>query len=250
MINSIAPWQKLTTPAELLEKEIPEDIISIDIRVAEGTVPLPMLIGAIENLELAYSAMARVYLPDSDVEAKLQVVSIQSGSAIRVDCKGLAEVVKHLKEFFLEAWSKVRHKRAEEIIERNSAVLSTLGVLDEIDARAKRGTLANEEAETLKRTLVDSALGLFGCNAVLTETRPVEAVDNNKLLAHFSPKLLGTGDSHTEAAKEPKITGKTKSKRSAGRGRSRGPSTTGSDGGNKPSETAVSGEAVPDVFME
>ncbi|MGC2743466.1 MAG: hypothetical protein WA672_09775 [Candidatus Angelobacter sp.] len=246
MMESTVPWQKLTTPAELLQKEMPQDLISIDIRVPEGSVPLPMLLGAVESLGSAYSAMARVYLPDSDAEAKLQILSIQSGSAIRIDCKGLPEVVKHLKEFFLEAWSKVRHKRAEEVIERNSAVLSTLGVLDEIDARKKLGTLGDEEAETLKRTLVDSALGLFSCNAVLAETRPIDIVDNNKLLAQFSPKLLGVGDSQAEAAKKPETSTKTKSKRSSGRGKRGVTRPPSSDSENKPTEP----ELESDVFMD
>jgi hypothetical protein len=127
-------------------------------------------------------------------EPKLALIEVQSGSpTIRIDCKGLAEIVKELTAFIMEAWHKVRHKRAEELLEKNSALLSTLGVVEVIERRRSAGELGAEEAESLKRTLVESTLGMFGCNALPTEIHRREFVNNDKLLAQFSPKLLTAG---------------------------------------------------------
>lgn len=65
------------------------------------------------------------------------------------------------------------------------------------------GSLGPEQAETLKRTLVESALGLFGCHALPTEIRRHESVNNDKLLSQFAPKLLGTGSGDGQATVQP-----------------------------------------------
>src|SRR5207302_1110646 len=71
--------------------------------------------------------------------------------------------------------------------------LSTLAVVGQIERQKLSGNLAPEDAENIKRIIIDSTIGLFECNALPTEVRPREAVDNSKLLADFSPKLLTEG---------------------------------------------------------
>ena len=197
MMRSVGPWESLTVPKELREGS-KDEILSIEIRHSVERVPLPIVAAAMEHLENAYSAVARIYLGPDRAEDKLQIISIQSGSLIRIDCRGIGEAVKHTKELLLESWRKIRHKRTDELVEKNNATLSSLAVIEAITDLEKRAALPPEEAETLRRTILISVTGLYSCNAVLAEIRPLEVVNNDKLLESFSPKLLGTGNSDTE----------------------------------------------------
>jgi len=190
MIESAAPWGALTTPSELLDARLPDDIMSIELRYDGGETSLTRLHSTAGLLEKAYAAVARIYGKEHDVKAQLRIVSIQSGSAIRIDCKGLAEIVKHLKEFFFEAWHKLRHRRAEEVIEKNHAVLSTLAVMEKLESRKRDGSLSPEEAEQLRRSMISATLGMFRYGALPTDIPPIEYVDNNKLLGGFTGQKL------------------------------------------------------------
>ena len=195
MTQSANAWEQLAIVPDLRSGKVPDDVISMEIRRSEGDVSLATLVSAFGHLDSGYSAMARVYTRDVEAQPKLEVISIQTGSpTIRLDCRGLAGLIKELRLFIIEAWHKIRHKRSEELIERNSALLSTLAAVGVIEAKRQEGTLGPEDAENLKRTLVDSALGLFACNALPTEVRRREAVDNERLLSAFAPKLLTAGD--------------------------------------------------------
>jgi len=199
MVNSVVAWEGLTVPPELRAGKIPDSIISIEMRPSEVEVTLETVTSAFRYLDSAYAAIGRVYMGEANAQQKLDVVSIHTGSpTVRIDCKGLAGLVKELKLFLIEAWHKIRHKRTEELIERNSALLGTLGVVEVIERQRQQGGLGAEDAENLKRTLVDSALGLFGCNGLPTEIRRRESVDNDKLLSSFSPKLLTAGKEGSE----------------------------------------------------
>ena len=113
--------------------------------------------------------MSRAYqIKDSST---LTIVKVDSGSSIRIDCKGLGEPIKHLKDLILEAWHKLRHKRAEEVSENSKAVLGSLAVIEKINARERDNSLSKEEAEQLRRTVITSVCGLFACGAAIALAR-------------------------------------------------------------------------------
>jgi len=189
MMECVGPIEILTVPTELTSDTLPESIISLEIRYTEEKNPsLATLAKATALFENAYSAVARIY--EKKNYGSLSVVKIDSGSAVKISCRGIAEAVKLLKEFIMEAWHKFRHKRVEEVIENNRAVLSTLAVMGELDAREQKKSIAPEEAEQLRRAIVESTLGLFECGALITDIPEQETVNNTKLLNSFSPKLL------------------------------------------------------------
>ena len=145
MMSFVDPFEKLTTPEEMRTPELPKTFISFEIAGidAENT-PLPILSKATGFAEEAYEAVCRVYqTKDGD---HLALVKIESGSIIRIDCKGLGEPIKHLKNLILEAWHKLRHKRAEEVLENSKAVLGSLAVIEHIAKRERDGSLSSEEA--------------------------------------------------------------------------------------------------------
>lgn len=189
MIACVDPIDLLNTPDELKRDEKRDDIISLEIRYREDRrVDLSDLSKVAGLLQKAYETVADIY--GKSTKSRLSIIKMDSGSAIRIDCKGIGEVVKHLKDFYIEAWNKLRHKRAEEIIANNKAMLSSLAVMDRIATLEKDKSIGPEKAELLRRGVLDSTLGLFECGALLTEIPSQETVDNSLLLETFSPRLL------------------------------------------------------------
>ncbi|MCH8098115.1 MAG: hypothetical protein IID53_13675 [Proteobacteria bacterium] len=189
MIGSADPIEKLTTPEEMLTPELPETFISFElVSIDQENTPLPRLAKATAFAEEAYETVCRAYKIEGS--GTLAVVKVESGSSIRIDCKGLGEPIKHLKDLILEAWHKLRHKRAEEVLVNNEAVLGSLAAIEQINLRVADGSLSPEEAEKLRRTIIASVCGLFECGALIAEIPSQETVENTKLLDGFVPKLL------------------------------------------------------------
>ena len=189
MIDSVDPIEDLTTPEEMRTPELPETFISFElVSIAPENTPLPRLAKATAFAEEAYETVCRVY--QTKDSGTLAVVKVESGSSIRIDCKGLGEPIKHLKDLILEAWHKLRHKRAEEVLENSKAVLGSLAVFEQIKAREEDKSLSKEEAEQLRRKVITSVCGLFECGALIAEIPSQETVENTKLLDGFVPKRL------------------------------------------------------------
>ncbi len=189
MVSCRGPLESLTIPDELRSEDVPPDIISLELRYAEKRAPnLEDFSKVAQLLQELYITVARIYRKKD--EGALVIIKVDSGSSIRIDCKGLGDVIKHLKDFVIEAWNKFRHKRAEEVIENNRAILSSLAVMDHIAKREKDNSLKPEEAGQLRVRVLNATLGLFKCGALLTDIPPQETVDNTVLLQSFMPKLI------------------------------------------------------------
>jgi hypothetical protein len=215
MTDCVKPIETLVIPPELASGRIPDDIISIEVEQdSSGQVSLQNLVDAIRHLDGLYSALARVDHPTASAELRLHVISIQSGTNVRIDCKGLGDVVKHLKELVLEGWRMVRHRRLDNLKDHLEGLRSALSVMQEIDQKVAGHTIEPEEGEKLKQVVTTEMLGLFECGALPTQIARRESVDNPKLLREFSPKLL-TGSSEPSPLEptQPKKQSKPRRKR-------------------------------------
>jgi len=205
MVSCVDPLQALTTPEELRGEEIDPTILSLELRYeAERRPSLDDLSKATELLQELYTTLAQIYKKKD--EGHLTVVKVDSGSAIKIDCKGIADVVKHVKDFLTKAWYMIRHRKAEDIMMNNTAVLSSLGVMDQITKCEESGSLNSEDAIRLRTRILKTVLELFKCGATLADIPPQETVDNKQLLQGFMPKLL-------EAPKDQKGRKPTKSQK-------------------------------------
>ncbi|MCH8033216.1 MAG: hypothetical protein IH950_05585 [Bacteroidetes bacterium] len=199
MIESSKIWQKLTTPIELLDTTKHKDLITLNIKQSkDDATSIELIIEVLDLFEKTYLSIADIYKIDK--AGKLTLVKIESGSGIRIDLRGIGEAVKYLKEFILESWHKIRHKRVEEVIENNKAILTSIKTIQYIDESEKNDSLTHEEAERFKHNIIKSTLGLFEHGAVIAEIPDQEVVDNTKLLESFSPKLL----TEAKVVKKPK----------------------------------------------
>ena len=219
MISSVDAIEKLTTPEEMQTTELPETFISFElVSSATENTPLSRLAKATVFAEEAYETVCRAY--QTNGARTLAVVKIDSGSNIRIDCKGLGEPVKHLKDLILEAWHKVRHKRAEEVLENNKAIFDSLAVIERINAGERDGALSGVEAEQLRRKIFTSVGGLFECGALIAEIPSQETVENTKLLGDFSPKLLPPPKAGSEAGTKKAVRKKAARKKTTPKKRS------------------------------
>jgi hypothetical protein len=190
MGGCLTPMVRLTVPGPLAGETAPDDIISIQI-LGDGRESLPasMFERTFRSFELIYATIGKLNDIAPDLQT-LDVIKIESGSAVRIDFRGSADLVKCTKEFFIEAWQKIRHRRIDEVLEKNRAFSSTLGVIEDIQKGVSKGTFTPEEGEHLKHTLLKETLSLFKHGALITDIPIQETVDNAKLLAGFSQQLL------------------------------------------------------------
>lgn len=189
MLSSLVSWESLTTPKELIAENRPGNILTLNIHSMPKKSSLISTLSATTALiNDLYMSIAHIH--KTKIDESLSIIKIESGLGIRIDCKGSENVILHLKEFILESWHKIRHKRSEEVIENNKALLSSLAVIDKINQREIQKSLSPEESEQLRRKVIKNVLGLFQYGALISEIPQEEKVDNTKLLSAFSSKLL------------------------------------------------------------
>jgi hypothetical protein len=188
MIACCDPLSRLVIPQELQSDDAADVVFTFEIDSSANVSP-SLLVEVIQEVEKLYFGIAKIY--ELKEPPPLGLLKIESGSNVTLSFKGVAETVKELKNFVLEMWSKHRHKRADEIIGRNRALVSSIEALDQIDKREKKKALAPEDAGRLRHVVVHSVLTLFNDGALITTIPPIEIVDNRKLLEGFtSTKLL------------------------------------------------------------
>ncbi|MGI4829096.1 MAG: hypothetical protein ACRYFU_13020 [Janthinobacterium lividum] len=186
MLSSGKSLETLVVPEELRSDLQPDDVLSITIR-EQQRVSLRWLTDTLEHIESIYGVMCDL---SSVNNPKLEVVSIESGSPITLNLRGVGEVVKEMRLLLTEVWNRVRFKAQHEQLAKNSVLISTLQVMDEIEKRARAHTLSAEAAEQMKRSLTKGMFGLIDCHALPTEIGSVEMVHNDRLIETFSSKLL------------------------------------------------------------
>lgn len=188
MIRLTNPLKKLTFTEDLFEKETSDTISFVFHYDNEEKTNIFTISDVTKKIDLIYNSISRVKKIED--HTKLQLIKIESGSSIRIDCKGISEVVKELKEFIIEIWNKVRHKRVEEIIQRNNVTFDSLCLIEKVHELRENKVLTPEEAERLKIDLLESTLSLVKDGVLIVEIEPVEVVDNTKLLKSFSQQFL------------------------------------------------------------
>lgn len=188
MIAAARALDRLAVPKELGEPGA--SVLSIEIRhPAEDRLELDSLSVVIKAINSLYEALST--LEGNPEPAPLQLVKIESGSLLRIDCRGLDKVVAAVTQFLMECWVKWRYRRPDEVLHRNDAVFSSLAVMATISAHEASGHLTPEQSRRLRHQVFEGATALFSNGAILASIPEHESVSNRDLLASFNPKLLG-----------------------------------------------------------
>jgi hypothetical protein len=226
MMRCAGPLERLTTPADMMEPKHSQNYLSIDIRYPDSTpVRLSDFAAISATIEDTYELLIRIYSIESG--GHLAVARVDSGSTIRIDFKGVAEVIQVLGKTLKDAYYLLRFHKIEEALANNRVILSTLDVMDRINDCEGRKSISSEEGQELRVRLTRNLLILIQKGALPSDVPDNETVDNTLLLQGFNPLLL---EAPTEVAEQesnqaegkpgPGIT--KKAKRSSSKGRKTG----------------------------
>jgi hypothetical protein len=203
MVSCALPLTSLTIPEDLQENSA--GLLSIEVS-DRPDLDVTVLHDVLKATIALYDAVGKAY---SHEATALRVIKIESGSGFTVSVKGVADTVKEVKNLIVELWNKHRHKRADEIINHNRAVASSVEVLEHIETRIKNKSLQPEDGERFKRAIVNNTLTLFKNGALLTDIPHIEVVNNRQLLDGFnSQRLLSASEPEViegDTAASPRI---------------------------------------------
>jgi len=119
-----------------------------------------------------------------------QIVSIQTGSGVRIDIKGVADTVDALKRLVTEIWRVARHTKAEQYEGRVNAIKTGLNTLQEITNAAQNGSIDQVDADRLQNAVISDTLRLFDQGVELSGSEFPETLNNHSILADRRRQLL------------------------------------------------------------
>lgn len=140
-----------------------EEILSLDVTdYGEGLVPVDRLRRILEALSHLYAHVARQVGPDADPP---RIALLDSGSDLKVNIVGGAEIIREIRLMFAEAingirfWKYDRRDRQTETINKR---LETLGSLHDL---MNRGAVQGQEADVIRHGIVRDLQTLIGAGA-------------------------------------------------------------------------------------
>ena len=211
------PLQQLLVPKEIIDEKDFDDILTIELRYEHEHSPQAETISEVlTNVEQLYAAVA-ISLGEKNYRP-LSVLYIASGTSFRFDFKGLGEPIREIKELLVEAWSRIRHRKADDLHQNNKVLLGSLEVLRHIDSDARQNVLDPEEAMRLREQVIRNTVALFDAGVLPREIPNEEIVFNQRLLQAIHVKLLPpqsieNGEAAGKSATKKKVRRRSKRKR-------------------------------------
>ncbi|MBA7627727.1 hypothetical protein ES703_35194 [subsurface metagenome] len=207
MTSCVKPIRNITTPAEILEEQDFDDILTVEVRPPSGTNPSVNTIAAILKLSNdIYLDVAK--LMGAKDSGNLVGVYASSGPHFRFDFKGLGEPIKEIKNLLVELWQRIRHRESEDLVAKNMAIISSLKTLEKLKQKRDKKVIPDEDADKLAHKIFDASLKLFKKGGLIREIKTEEVVSNRKLIEAIQIKQL------PPAANLPETKRKAKKKRS------------------------------------
>ena len=143
----------------------------------------------IADLMLAVSSIYRgLAVMERQSGTTLSVISCDSGTDKSFDFLGSANLVEGLKGILLTLWDRVVFYREFQMGQRLELVAQSLPVLEQVKTMQENGSLEREQAELVRRRIIDGCTKFLNCGAVIPEMED---------RSHFSPRIL--------MAPEPKL---------------------------------------------
>jgi hypothetical protein len=152
------------------------------------------VVSSVASLYEAYAILLE--LPPEEIS----VVACDSGSDKSFDFLGAAKVMDAVKTLVLALWDRIVFFREKQVSERIELIAGSLPVIEEITRLESEGKLGPEQAEILRRKIIDGVSKFIENGAVIPEMEG-RAQFSPRLLMMPEQKLLGSG-SH-EHSEEP-----------------------------------------------
>lgn len=180
-------------------------LLSIVLVEDEGQRSTPdRLILALQAITEMYQAIATM---EGESHSDLSVVAIDSGSDKSFDFLGLAKVMAIVKDTLLAIWDRRVFHRHLHVSMCTQTIAESLPIIERIHQLKESGALSPEQAELLKRQMVNGSSKLLEVGAVSPEMES-QTGSSPRALMRPEPKLLaapldvardsGTSEEHRE----------------------------------------------------
>jgi hypothetical protein len=170
-------------PEELKGKTLLSVVLIEDKKQFSSPERLVHVLDAISKL---YSVYATI---NGEGENDLIVLACDSGSDKSFDFLGMAKLMEQVKETIIQIWDRrvfYRQKHASECL---SLIAESLPIIKEIDDLEKSKSLGPEQAELLKRKVIDGATKFIQSGALIEEMEG-ESIHSPRQLMRPEPKML------------------------------------------------------------
>lgn len=140
----------------------------------------------LESLDLLYAACATL----EGVEPNgLSVVACDSGGDKTFELMGAAPVIAQVRSLLLDVWDRVVFHRAVAVPQRYRLAAESLPVLERVKEQARDGRISPEQAELLRRRIVEGTGRFLAAGATLPDLQE-RAYANPRTLLAPAPRLL------------------------------------------------------------
>lgn len=176
-------------PHELKDKAILTTILIEDEAHPATPERLAQLLLSISTL---YDASTEIL---SHPSVPLTIVGCDSGSEKSFDFLGADRVIQMVKEIILSLWDRVVFFRERQMSQRLELVAQSLPVLEQIVELKNDKTISREQAELLRRRVLESIQKFINCGAVTPEMQERSTFNPYELMMPET-KLLNEGASN------------------------------------------------------
>ncbi len=144
------------------------------------------IVTALHSVELIYNACA--VINNREVE-KLSLITCDSGSDKIFDLVGASDIIVCVKELISEMYGNIVYFRERKLQMKQELAMRNISLLEKVHTLQETNTIGPEQAEVLKRQLVQGISGLIDTGVITTEIQARTQINPRQLVAP-SPKLL------------------------------------------------------------
>jgi len=164
-----------------------KDVLSIIVIEENNRFSSPVrLIEVLQSVTSMYEACAIMLELSPD---ELSVVACDSGSDKSFDFLGAAKVIECVKELILSLWDRVVFFREKQLSQRIELIAGALPIIDHIGNLERDSKLGREQAEILRRKILDGVGKFIESGAIIPEIEERSHHNVRSLMAP-EPKLL------------------------------------------------------------
>lgn len=158
------------------------------------------LIEVLEAAQLLYGHCAPLFGVSAD---RFTVLSCDSGSDKSFDFLGLAKVVQQVKEIILGLWDKVVYLKEKSFVAKMDSLSSGLAVFSKVTEMEATGDLGREEAEIIRRGIMDGCQKFLSAGAIIPEIAHHARHEPRTLMAPEVKLLMAPKDAHKPSSSHP-----------------------------------------------
>lgn len=163
------------------------DVLTVQVIESPRRFSTPTRLATLlESLDALYGACAVL---EGAEPGGLSVIACDSGSDKTFELMGAAPVIAAVRALLLSVWDRVVFYRELPAAQRYRHAAESLPVLDRIRERAAQGGMAPEQAELLRRRIVEGTGRFLVSGATIPELQE-RAYANPRTLMAPAPKLL------------------------------------------------------------